>query len=93
MKLAMSLDGCIATAVGESQWISGEVARAHVHSRRAIADAILVGGGTWRADKPRLDVDEMARQAAIENAREAAEAEARRRELYRAGSTVDDTGE
>ncbi len=56
MKLAMSLDGCIATAVGESQWISGEVARAHVHSRRAIADAILVGGGTWRADKPRLDV-------------------------------------
>ena len=40
-----------------------------------------------------LDVDEMARQAAIENAREAAEAEARRRELYRAGSTVDDSGE
>ena len=40
-----------------------------------------------------LDVDEMARQAAIENAREAAEAEARRRALYRAGSTVDDSGE
>ena len=27
-----------------------------MHSRRAIADAILVGGGTWRADRPRLDV-------------------------------------
>lgn len=56
LKLATSLDGCIATAEGESQWITGEHARAHVHSRRAMADAILVGGGTWRADKPRLDV-------------------------------------
>ncbi|MEZ5681682.1 MAG: bifunctional diaminohydroxyphosphoribosylaminopyrimidine deaminase/5-amino-6-(5-phosphoribosylamino)uracil reductase RibD [Erythrobacter sp.] len=56
LKLATSLDGCIATASGESQWITGEAARAHVHSRRAMADAILVGGGTWRADKPRLDV-------------------------------------
>lgn len=56
LKLAMSLDGCIALADGTSQWITGETARAHVHSRRALADAILVGGGTWRADKPRLDV-------------------------------------
>ncbi|UIP06711.1 bifunctional diaminohydroxyphosphoribosylaminopyrimidine deaminase/5-amino-6-(5-phosphoribosylamino)uracil reductase RibD [Erythrobacter sp. SDW2] len=56
LKLAMSLDGCIALADGTSQWITGEEARAHVHSRRAIADAILVGGGTWRADRPRLDV-------------------------------------
>ena len=56
MKIAMSLDGCIATASGESQWITGKEARAHVHSRRAMADAILVGGGTWRADKPGLDV-------------------------------------
>lgn len=56
LKLAMSLDGCIATADGESQWITGEEARAHVHSRRAMSDAILVGGGTWRADQPRLDV-------------------------------------
>lgn len=56
LKLAMSLDGKIALANGESQWITGEAARAHVHSRRAMADAILVGGGTWRADKPRLDV-------------------------------------
>lgn len=56
LKLAMSLDGCIAMAGGESQWITGEAARAHVHVQRARADAILVGGGTWRADKPRLDV-------------------------------------
>lgn len=56
LKLAMSLDGCIALASGESRWITGDVARAHVHSRRAMADAILVGGGTWRADAPKLDV-------------------------------------
>ncbi|EAQ29044.1 riboflavin-specific deaminase/reductase [Erythrobacter sp. NAP1] len=56
LKLAMSLDGAIALASGASQWITGEAARAHVHSRRAQHDAILVGGGTWRADKPRLDV-------------------------------------
>ncbi len=56
LKLAMSLDGCIAMADGTSQWITGKAARAHVHARRAQADAILVGGGTWRADKPRLDV-------------------------------------
>ena len=56
LKLAMSLDGCIAMTDGSSQWITSEVARAHVHSRRALADAILVGGGTWRGDSPRLDV-------------------------------------
>lgn len=56
LKLAMSLDGCIALADGSSQWITGEHARAHVHAQRARHDAILVGGGTWRVDKPRLDV-------------------------------------
>lgn len=56
LKLAMSLDGCVAMADGASKWITGEDARAHVHARRAQCDAILVGGGTWRADKPRLDV-------------------------------------
>jgi diaminohydroxyphosphoribosylaminopyrimidine deaminase/5-amino-6-(5-phosphoribosylamino)uracil reductase len=56
LKLAMSLDGCIALADGTSQWITGEVARAHVHAQRARHDAILVGGGTWRTDNPRLDV-------------------------------------
>ncbi len=56
LKLATSLDGCIALADGTSQWITGETARAHVHARRAQNDAILVGGGTWRTDKPKLDV-------------------------------------
>jgi diaminohydroxyphosphoribosylaminopyrimidine deaminase/5-amino-6-(5-phosphoribosylamino)uracil reductase len=56
LKLAMSLDGSTALANGDSQWITGEMARAHVHSRRAMADAILVGGGTWRSDRPRLNV-------------------------------------
>jgi diaminohydroxyphosphoribosylaminopyrimidine deaminase / 5-amino-6-(5-phosphoribosylamino)uracil reductase len=56
LKLAMSLDGCIALADGASQWITGDVARAHVHAQRAQHDAILVGGGTWRTDAPRLDV-------------------------------------
>ena len=56
LKLALSLDGCIALASGESRWISGEAARAHTHLERARADAILVGAGTLRADAPRLDV-------------------------------------
>lgn len=56
LKLAMSLDGCIALADGTSQWITGATSRAHVHAQRARNDAILVGGGTWRADNPRLDV-------------------------------------
>lgn len=56
LKLACSLDGRIALPDGSSRWITGEAARAHVHAQRARADAILVGGGTWRADAPRLDV-------------------------------------
>lgn len=56
LKLATSLDGRIALASGESQWITGPEARAHTHAMRARADAILVGGGTLRADAPRLDV-------------------------------------
>lgn len=56
LKLALSLDGCIALASGESQWITGPVARAHAHRERARADAILVGGATLRTDAPRLDV-------------------------------------
>lgn len=56
LKLATSLDGAIALASGESRWITGPQARAHTHRERARADAILVGGGTFRADNPRLDV-------------------------------------
>lgn len=56
LKLALSIDGAIATAQGESQWITGAAARWHVHSRRTLADAIVVGGATWRGDRPGLDV-------------------------------------
>ena len=56
LKLAMSLDGRIALPSGESRWITGEDARAHVHRQRAGCDMILVGRGTLEADAPRLDV-------------------------------------
>lgn len=56
LKLALSLDGAIAIASGQSRWITGEDARAHAHVERARADAIVVGGGTLRTDAPRLDV-------------------------------------
>jgi diaminohydroxyphosphoribosylaminopyrimidine deaminase / 5-amino-6-(5-phosphoribosylamino)uracil reductase len=56
LKLAMSLDGKIALPSGESKWITGEDARAHVHLERARADMVLVGRGTYNADRPKLDV-------------------------------------
>ena len=56
LKLAMSLDGCIAMADGTSKWITGDRARAHGHLERARCDAILVGAGTVAADNPGLDV-------------------------------------
>ncbi len=54
LKLAMSLDGQIAARSGSSRWISGEKARAIVHRMRSRADAVLVGGGTFRKDDPLL---------------------------------------
>ena len=56
LKLALSIDGKIALPSGESKWITGEDARAHVHLERAHSDMILVGRGTYMADRPKLDV-------------------------------------
>jgi diaminohydroxyphosphoribosylaminopyrimidine deaminase/5-amino-6-(5-phosphoribosylamino)uracil reductase len=54
LKWAMSLDGRTALPNGASQWISGAAARAWVHRLRAHCDAVIVGGGTVRADDPLL---------------------------------------
>ncbi|MEL7184853.1 MAG: bifunctional diaminohydroxyphosphoribosylaminopyrimidine deaminase/5-amino-6-(5-phosphoribosylamino)uracil reductase RibD [Pseudomonadota bacterium] len=62
LKLASSLDGAIAMASGESQWITGEQAREDVQRLRAQSGAILTGVGTVLADDPSLTV----RSTAIE---------------------------
>ncbi len=56
LKLAQTLDGCIATASGKSKWITSKVARRRVHTMRKETDAILVGAGTASADNPSLTV-------------------------------------
>jgi len=56
LKAALSLDGKIATAKGDSKWITNKLTRAYAHQIRSGSDAILVGGGTIRADNPALTV-------------------------------------
>jgi diaminohydroxyphosphoribosylaminopyrimidine deaminase / 5-amino-6-(5-phosphoribosylamino)uracil reductase len=56
LKVAASLDGITALANGQSQWITGDAARADGHAWRAQSCAVLTGVGTVLSDNPRLDV-------------------------------------
>jgi diaminohydroxyphosphoribosylaminopyrimidine deaminase/5-amino-6-(5-phosphoribosylamino)uracil reductase len=64
LKVAMTLDGKVATSTGDSRWISGEASRARAHRWRGEADAVAVGIGTAMADDPLLTarVEAVARQ-------------------------------
>jgi diaminohydroxyphosphoribosylaminopyrimidine deaminase/5-amino-6-(5-phosphoribosylamino)uracil reductase len=64
LKLAMTLDGKVATRTGDSQWISGESSRARAHRWRSEADAVGIGIGTALADDPQLTarIEGVARQ-------------------------------
>lgn len=58
LKMAMTLDGKIATENGNSKWITGVEARQRVQQLRRLSDAIMIGGNTLRQDKPLLTVRE-----------------------------------
>ena len=54
LKAAITLDGCVATATGDSQWISSKESRHHVHELRNQVDGLIVGIGTVLKDNPLL---------------------------------------
>ena len=54
LKAAVTLDGKLATATGDSRWVTGEPARAWVHQLRNRVDVVLVGANTVRLDNPKL---------------------------------------
>ncbi len=56
LKMASTLDGRISMPSGESQWITGELARKEVHLMRSQHQAVMIGAGTLRADNPKLNV-------------------------------------
>ena len=56
LKYAMTADGRVATAGGDSRWVSGPASRQQVHHERSLHQAILVGSGTALADDPHLNV-------------------------------------
>lgn len=56
LKMAATLDGKTALPNGESQWITGEIARAHVHTLRSLHQGVIVGAETVRKDNPKLNV-------------------------------------
>jgi diaminohydroxyphosphoribosylaminopyrimidine deaminase / 5-amino-6-(5-phosphoribosylamino)uracil reductase len=53
-QLGQSLDGCVATAAGDSYFVTGEQSLMHLHRLRALCDVVLVGAGTVAADDPQL---------------------------------------
>ena len=58
LKMAMTLDGKIATQSGDSKWVTGSKARSYVQWLRRGSDAVMVGGNTFELDKPSLTVRE-----------------------------------
>ncbi|TNF36677.1 MAG: bifunctional diaminohydroxyphosphoribosylaminopyrimidine deaminase/5-amino-6-(5-phosphoribosylamino)uracil reductase RibD [Gammaproteobacteria bacterium] len=68
LKLAMSMDGRTAMADGQSQWITGEAARADVQRLRARSDAVITGIGTVKTDDPQLTVRNAAALGVVDDA-------------------------
>lgn len=88
LKLALSLDGRIATRTGESRWITGPEARKVVHRLRFEHDAILVGSRTVLIDNPSLDVRSRRRGAITKVVLDPALETPRGARIYESGDRV-----